>query len=208
MNTYLWSCIMHFCSHIFPLSFICLLLTSHSVKATDICDHHIGPLYDPQYSNNTELQVKYYTGTEVVDSYIEGTRYQIYLTSNVSFTQSLVQVRENEVGTIIGSFSFDDDSSSTSFLLHSCNSTNDTMDTFTSNGSILNVILVLWTSPDFIPANNVTIYYSLTRENGNRDDNIKGPTLLVLPTTPTSLALSLISNSLLIPLLLVIILLA
>lgn len=198
---------MHFYPHTIPLSLICLLMIFHSVRATNVtvCDLPIGPLYNPKYDNSTNLRVTYYSGVGEV-SYMEGTRYEIYLTADVNLTQSFVQVRENVVGTIIGNFSFDTASVNTYFLLHSCNST---FDTFTSSGIIHTAIQVLWLTPDSTPANNVTFYYSVTDEDDHRYDNLIGPTLLVLPTKPTpSLALSLISNSLLIPLLLVIIFLA
>ena len=205
MNTYLLCYIMHFYLHILPLSFICLLRTFYPVRAMNPCDLPIGPLHNPRYSNYTNFRVTYATGVEEVDFYMEETRYEIFLTAEVKFTQSLVQVRDNKVGTIIGNFSFVPESNNTYFSLHSCNSTDNT---FTSNGILFTAIQVLWISPDFTPANNVTFYYSLTHEDGRQDNNLIGTTLLALPTKPTSLALSLISNPLLIPLLLAVMFLA
>ena len=80
---------MHFYPHTIPLSLICLLMIFHSVRATNVtvCDLPIGPLYNPKYDNSTNLRVTYYSGVGEV-SYMEGTRYEIYLQMLTSLNRS------------------------------------------------------------------------------------------------------------------------
>ena len=170
------------------------------------CELQIGPLYNlTSNSNIASMRIDYETPMVVEVSYMERTRYEIYLAATYEFTESIVQAREDNSGEIIGKFSFIPESVNTYFTLHSCNSSNDT---FTSGGIISTIIIVYWTSPNFTPANNVTIYFSLHYESGSSDTNIMGPTLMVVLTNSThSLTSSLFSGFHIIFMLLVILIL-
>ena len=178
-------------------SFVFFLLAgSLLIRPVDMnpCELQIGPLYNHTSDSNTaSMQLSFVTSMEMEPYYIERTRYEIYLTATIDFTESLVQAREDNSGEIIGKFSFMPESVNTYFTLHSCNSSNDT---FTSAGVISSIIIVHWISPNSTPANDVTFYFSLEYESGARDTNIMGPTLLVLQTNSTHSLTSFLNSGL------------
>ena len=147
------------------------------------CELQIGPLYSPTSNSNiASMRINYEIPMDVEVSYMERTRYEIFLTATDEFTESIVQAREDNSGEITGKFSFMPESVNKYFTLRSCNSSNDT---FTSSGAISSIIIVNWTSLNSTPANNVTFYYSLYYQSGSPDTNIIGTTLLVLQTNST-----------------------